>query len=602
MHTPPPGYGPPPVYGQPPQAAAAQYGAPPPSPPKKKNLGLFLGLGAGGLLLFGVVLATGIYLYGRSRRGALPVEANLLPTDTKTVGSHLIDATRENDKHVKQLYLASELGALCAGGGAMFDPAHKIESLPISEPKTAKDLFFNASTLADIKTQLDCGAELAKNLKDPKASYVVWEVDEKKTRSVTVLKLGMSEMPTDAGFVKENIGAQSGWCKLGHPPSAFPTTPVPSLPGIKPVTPPAASLKCEDDSRAAFNVGSTWFFGSKEALDDLADTVAHPKKELGTNASALKDAAANTFGFPSVRMVAQPKSSKDFFVSACEWGAFQSAAPLTDFMEGCFPKSDDKIIEEIDAKVKAAAWETEPDLAKGGAIVGNIVLVTRDADAAKDAEKAVSELVRDWKDHLDTHSSKIVKATKEKASTSRQKEFAAIVDTYVMALEKAKVSREGRTVRVSFNQPLTKEDLQSLKDAEQTSLEKRQATADILEAIQKKGPLPVSALSKLVGPKWATYLAGPPPAPIAMTSVTLSEDECEDLKKRLQTIQPNDVPSGSMTDYFRHKFAVCSVNPPIVQTTQKACLATIVTGADYGRCMSGVDPREPPVADYGTTK
>src|SRR5437867_3723443 len=135
---PPPQYGPPqPQYGPPPQ----QYGpppqpyGPPPAPPKKKSsMGLLLGLGAGGLLVLGLAGAAAAFFYMRSNHASLPVEANLLPSETKTVGTHTIDATRENDPHVKAMYLSAELGSLCTGGSGLFDPARRIEMLGSGDP------------------------------------------------------------------------------------------------------------------------------------------------------------------------------------------------------------------------------------------------------------------------------------------------------------------------------------------------------------------------------------------------------------------------------------------------------------------------------------
>src|SRR5260221_2416452 len=133
-------YGAPPQYGPPP----GPYG-PPPAPAKKKSsLGLFLGLGGGLLLLVGLGVGAGVWFYARSNHATLPVEANLLPTETKTVGTHLIDSTRESDAHVKSMYLAAELGSLCTGGSGLFDPARRIEGLGgAGDPKAAKDLFFS---------------------------------------------------------------------------------------------------------------------------------------------------------------------------------------------------------------------------------------------------------------------------------------------------------------------------------------------------------------------------------------------------------------------------------------------------------------------------
>jgi hypothetical protein len=604
-------YGPPPhqsPYGAPPSpyGAPPQPYGPPPAPAKKKSVGLIIGLIAVPVVLILVVVAI-VLVVMRVTRPSLPVDANILPTETKTVGTHVIDATRESDAHVKQMYLAAELGSLCTGGSGLFDAARRVETIGSGDAKAAKEMFFSKTQMDDIKTQLDCGTVMSKNLKDPKASYLLFDdEDGKKVRSVTVLKLGMTDLPADAGFDRETFGGTPGFCHRGKPAPLFP--PPGSLTSAAPPSggPPP---KCEDESRAAFTVGSTWFFGSKESLDGLAESVNHPKKDLGTNAAALKDAASEMTGLPSVRLVAQPKSSKDFFLGACEWGAFQSAMPIKDFKDGCFPeKSEDKIIEEIDAKVRAAGWEYDTDVAKAGAIVANMVLVMRDNDAAKDAERAVNELVRDWKTHIEDHSAKVIKDTRDKAKSPRQKEFSAIVDTYFQALSKAKVSRDGRSLKIGFKQNLTKEDKQSLIDADRDGLEKRQATADVLDAIQQRRPLPIPALTKLVGKSWAGYLAGPPPPPPVAAggpTTTLTTAECDSLKLRITPITITDLPMSdtAVTDaYFKHRYVVCSIDVVTVPVAQKSCLMTFSSAAEYTKCVSNADPREPPSAEFGKEK
>jgi hypothetical protein len=59
---------------------------------------------------------------------------------------------------------------------------------------------------------------------------------------------------------------------------------------------------------------------------------------------------------------------------------------------------------------------------------------------------------------------------------------------------------------MTFNEPLTPDDQKDLQAALQSTIDNRTAVADILSAIQAKQSIPVGALTKLVGPVWATYL------------------------------------------------------------------------------------------------
>src|SRR5262245_23333338 len=83
-----------------------------------------------------------------SKSVALPVEAKLLPPQTKEISTQLIEATRETDEGVRRAYLAAELGSeLCRPGTN--DPARQIEGIGRTSAKQAKDLFLRKGSLDD---------------------------------------------------------------------------------------------------------------------------------------------------------------------------------------------------------------------------------------------------------------------------------------------------------------------------------------------------------------------------------------------------------------------------------------------------------------------
>jgi hypothetical protein len=180
---------------------------------------------------------------------------------------------------------------------------------------------------------------------------------------------------------------------------------------------------------------------------------------------------------------------------------------LNDFVQGCFPATDDKVIQDMDAKLRAAAFEIEPDVLKASGVHGNIVLVARDDDDAKAVEKDANDLATDWKSQLENNEAKIVKQAKTNPVSLRQKSWAIIVDNFSRAIQKMKVSRSGRTVKLSFSEPLADEDKRDLADANKETLDKRVAIADLLDAVTQKKPLPQDSLTKVVGAPWAAYFA-----------------------------------------------------------------------------------------------
>lgn len=606
---------------------------------------MMVGLGVGGIVLIGIIAGVGIYAWGHMKKGSLPLEANKLPTTTKEIDTTIIDATREPDARIKKIYLASELSsAFCSGRG---DPAGRLENIGTWGSKSAKE-FFDPAHLDQVRAQLDCGSQLASNLDDNRAAYLTFETDDGKGSDTPTrhhIKIGhfkMKTLPTSEGYTSVSFGSLSGFCQTTIPTYATSL----SLSGLTPppagsaATPPAPVVKtCDDKSNAALVTDNTWFFSDKAALDELSKGIVNPKPTLPTRVAAIQDAFNATSGLPQVMLVAEPKTSKDYLEYPCEWAASQlgihysgssssssssgsgsstgtgsgSSSGITgrtEFMEACFPaKQDSKLIEEIDAKLRAIAFETDPEYVKAGAVTGNIILVTRDEDSAKDAERAVKELIGDWKSTLDLNVSKLIKAGKDQASTIHQKKFADVADTFFQALSQMKVSSSGRTLKISYKADFTKEDKQELQDDDKTVNDKRVPVTDVLEAIRDHKPIPQGALAKLVGSSWATYLLLPPlPPKPPSPKTTLSSSECEAVKAKLQSVKITDIGSGSdvTTAYFAQKYATCSSYGKPVEVTedQKKCLATFTSATDYTACMGNdsTDSRMPPESEFGDKK
>jgi len=545
------------------------------------------------LVVLGVV---GFFvLRGRGKAVALPVDVNILPTNTSEISTQVLESTREPDEKVKRVYVAAELGAeLCKVGSS--NPARRIESVGGGSTKSAKELFFQKKNIDDMRAIMDCGSVLGESLESPYQAVITVEgVDGKRNQRIGVGHFNVDQLPKKSGYTAFNYKGVPGFCRTqGEDRGSF------GLPA-----PPAGT--CDDRSFGGFAQGTTWFLGDKEALETMATSVKKPKEDLNARLSALKDAAAETQGLPVVRLTAQPKSSRDFFTSPCMFGAGNSAAGFSAFLDGCFPqKGQEKLLEQIDSKIKAAAFETDGDPAKAGSFQGNVIFVARDDDAAKVVEADVKDMVSEWRNHLETNEAKLTIQSNELATSGRQKKFAGIVDTYLKALKGSKVTRKGRTIRVSYKEPLSKADLVAVEEADKASADKKVATADILDAIQAKKPIPQGALAKLVGPQWATFLTGPPPIETApVVKVAMSTDDCKKLQAR---IAPFNTSNFFTTDaklmFFSHKFATCGIKNPEVDPLQAGCLASFKTASEYARCASAdlgatVPAGQPREEDFG---
>lgn len=610
------GYGAPPQgYGMSPSYAPMGVSIPPGPPvgPRKTNVALLAGLAGGAVALLAV--AGGVaYAVSAKKPVALPVDVKLLPAQTSEIATQLVEASRETDEAVKSAYLAAELGAqLCKPG--TYDPARRLEALGSGSPRTAKELLFDREKLAEMGQVLACGAYLAASLDSPYQTAVSFEENEQR-RVVSVAHFRFSTLPKDMGFSSQSFRSVPGYCQVGSsrkdPFGALSGTARPAAAGAGGAfgAPPSAPVAttCEDQDHGAFAKGTTWFLGRKTALETMAHAVTHPREELNTRLASIQEAAKQTEGLPVVRLTASPKSSREFFLSPCYMGASQSAAPFKDFVEGCFPgKSLDATLAEIDAKIKAAAYETDGDVQKAGAFHGNIVFVARDDDTAKEVEREVKEVVSEWRGHLEQHDAKLINQSRDLAFTTRQKKFSAIADRYFKALERAEVKRKGRSIRVSFLEKLGPEDKAALDDADKSTVAKRRAVAEVLSAVEAKKALPEASLAKLVGPSWAKYLAGPPPASVVPGQKTvLSTDDCKKLQSRVAWFSAQDRAfdaPGARAMLMDHKYAACATRPPTIDGSQRTCLDGFRTAAEYAACAttasSAVPFGEPPESEFG---
>lgn len=604
----PGGYGPPPGGG-------GSWNPPPPPPggAKKSKLGLILGI-VGGLVLILVVVGGLLAWKLLGKKGQLPIEAKYLPPKTTEVSRRLVEASRETDEKVRRAYTASDLGSsMCTR--TYSDPARRLEGIDNYGSRSAKEFFFKQKNVDEVQKIMECGSLLGSQLADPFQTSLAFDEDEKNKRSVGIMHVSVNDLPAKYGFIPFQYDKMKGFCRPGSDIFSSLT----ADPKAPPKEPKAED--CKDYTQGAFKDpnSNAWFFGNKLALDALAPSIAKPREELSVSVLAIQDAGNAVEGMPFVTLKANPKSSKEFFLATCQWGASQSGASTEDFMKGCFPATaSERPITDIDNKLRAAAYEIDTDYFKAGAIKGNIVFVARDNDGAVGMEKSVKEVADEWRSHIDSNEAKVMKDTREKANTQRAKKFAAIVDVFLTSLKKAKVSRSGRIVKLSFYEPLQEDDKQELAEADKSTIERRVAVAEILDAMQQKQRPPIPALTKLVGASWAKYLAGPPPpetppTPVAPTKVTMLITECEAVKKKVTKFKITDVATTeARAMYLDHKYSNCVTKPPQILPEQRACLNSFTSAADYQKCAPPpasstpltppTPPGEPPESEFGTKK
>lgn len=547
--------------------------ASPPAPTKKKSaVPLIVGISVG-VLLIAAAIVGGVMLTGKKKRVVLPVDAKLMPGGTSEIATQLIESTRETDEKIKNAYLAAELGSeMCKPGARNY--ASFLERLGTSSPQTAREFFFDKKAIAEAQEVLSCGGLLGGSLASPYQTMLVFDDDGKKRR-VGIAQEKLTGLPDSVGFAKERFSSLNGYCRV------------------------AEGSSCKGDSHAMFIKDPNWFMGTRDALESMAHAVEHPKEELTATVSALRDAAAELDGLPIVRLQAEPKSAKEFFMMPCTFGSLHSSAPMKDFTEGCFPKGIDGEIEHLDEKLRAAGYELDGDYAKAGQIHGALVFVFRNADAAKESEKDVKSIVDDWKSHLDDGAKKLIRASRESPYDARTKRFAAIVDNYFDALKAMKYVRNGRAIKISFSSLISAEDKASLEEVEKSTGDKRRAAAEIVDALRDKKPIPQKPLAKLVGEPWAKYLAAPPPEGVSARA-PLDLDACNAAVKKTTPMKITDFTTPEGRSFFiQLRYAMCAKNPPQVLGWQRDCIARATKAADLQVCAAMKPTNEPSDSEYG---
>ena len=572
------GYGAPPGggYGAPPGGYAA-YGAPPNLPPvapkKKSSLGLILGIGGG---VLGLVVLGGVVLMvmgGKGGHKRLPLDAKQLPSQTTGVGQQLVEATRETDPRIRRPYLSSEMGAIFCHP-ELGDPARDLEKMGKRGSFSAKR-FFTTKNLEQVSESLQCGESLGQNLSNDFVSTIRFAEDEKTPESVSLAQINVAEMPTKLGYIHHSFSGLQGFCQI----------PKPSDPTAKQDT------DCKNDFLSALHQNALWIVGRKQSVDDFSKTLAKPRDEVSTQVQAIQDAMDATEALEFREIEANVKSSKTFFMLPCFIGSGQTAGSSSDFLKACFPDTLNKQMEDVDGKIKAAAFEMDGDIVKAKRIHGNTVFVARDNDEAKSLESAVNDIVRDWKSHLENHESQILKLSKEDPTDQREREWASIADTYVKALRGMKVERSGRTVAVRFNELMSSDDLSELKDAEQKTTDAQVNVGAILDAIQQKKTIPQTNVAKIVGDKWAGFLLAP--------RSPVSTEDCTKIKANMNKVSFGALKSSEARQALVQTQILNCSEKPEMPDARRQCLLNVKDAASFEACPNVVEPSE---SDFGTKK
>ena len=102
-------------------------------------------------------------------------------------------------------------------------------------------------------------------------------------------------------------------------------------------------------------------------------------------------------------------SERDGYCDETDYGAFSKDRSW------CWV---DKTLEEVDSKIKAAAYEMDPDHQKAKAFHGNLVFVAKDDRGAKDVEREIEDVVAEWSAHIDSYEAKLINDSRKLAGST----------------------------------------------------------------------------------------------------------------------------------------------------------------------------------------
>jgi hypothetical protein len=565
------------------QPAIAPYGPPPApqqqQPPGQRPKWLIPAIAGGGALVLLIVVGVVLVLVLRGGRKGLPFDAKRLPPQTYSVNDFEIDATREHNEKVKTHFLAAYLAGIVCGR----DSPDRIVAQLEAGPSLAETIL-RPKSLERMKTSLECGQMMSKSLGNNYVTQYRWEEDEKTTHRAVALRLSMDEMPAKYGWVKQKIGSKDGFCR---PKEALSDDEKPVKEKDEKET-----AECKDESTAALRDGKNWFFGDKKGLEQLARAIEKPRDELSTTVEHLVEAAGATEGLDRRMMLARiDKDFKalDLVSQPCAWAASGTVGSNADFRKLCFPMTVEKQLQAFEGKLRSVAVEADDDLEVAGAIRGNLILVARDPEAAKDIEKDLKEVAREWKAHVETNETKLVKQAKDKPTSREEKVWSVAIDPFIRAIKKMDVSRSGRAVKLRFEEKFKDAEKKEIKESIEKFIDKELIAADLLEQISKEGKISQQVLAKITGAKWAEYLLIP--------KVQLSKDDCEKIQSNLKQVSCAEVTEqGARTLCSMMKYGKC-VNDSVTEPV-KACLLEAKEASSF-KCKP---PEEPSRSDYGTKK
>jgi hypothetical protein len=434
---------------------------------------IFAGVGLGVVAVAGVILGLTLRHKGR----ALPVLASKLPPKTTAIQQFRIDADDDANTLLPEEFVASKLASFCGGT----DVASVLAKSRGKSLTALKELgAFEAFSSSASQSGLKCGDSIRKSLIDSSAAAIAF--DDGDAHLVVIGLQSKLAQPTDIGFERHTFSGLEGGCLRSKD----------------------AKVECPDDAQAALHEGQAWFFGKTSAIEAFARSYMTAHSELTTNVDSLNSTIAETDPADDIRLAAKPDAIPWLKVCA-------EAAPsesLIKFAEACFPKGEDRVQGAIVAKVRGLAVESDV-IAHAVNYRTTFVLVARDADEAKELEKDVNDLARDWRAQIENGQPDMDKLVRAKSGLVHDDFVRAAFDPFVRAMKAMEVSRSGPTVRLAISTPLRPEEKKSLGEFLETRDDDQRTTSHVIRALEEGKAASEADLAKFLDPTIVRWLVMP---------------------------------------------------------------------------------------------
>jgi hypothetical protein len=256
---------------------------------------------------------------------------------------------------------------------------------------------------------------------------------------------------------------------------------------------------------------------------------------------------------------------------------------LGDFLSACVPATHagDGQSLAVHAKASAVAWD-RPEAGHGPRF--ELALWGRDADEASAAEKKLEAYAGALRIAVGSNEVQLTKMASAGARSPRELAWKAVSRSWLAAIKKGRVVRDGDLVRWVIDRPLTEDDAASLRSAVGTLAEPSARAAAAVSAVVEGKPVDVGMLTPFLGADNAGWLLAP----------QMRDEDCKKVTDRVNALaaQPGFEDFAFASDMLEAWEAGARCRAMRLSAASRGCLATVQTVKGMAACELTPSPDE----------